>query len=106
MLIYLDMCCLKRPFDNQLQPRIKVESEAVLSLMEKESPELRFLRTAALKLENARNPVPDRALRVEQWIDSQPLHDFDPDPLQRRTQALIEMGLKSFDALHVASAEQ
>ena len=28
MRLYLDICCLKRPFDDQTQPRIRMESEA------------------------------------------------------------------------------
>jgi hypothetical protein len=28
--IYLDACCLNRPFDDQTQERIRLESEAVL----------------------------------------------------------------------------
>jgi hypothetical protein len=31
VVLYLDICCLKRPFDDQAQPRIRIESEAVLS---------------------------------------------------------------------------
>jgi hypothetical protein len=30
VVLYLDICCLKRPFDDQAQPRIRLESEAVL----------------------------------------------------------------------------
>jgi hypothetical protein len=37
MRIYLDMCCLKRPFDDQSQPRIRLETEAVLALLAAES---------------------------------------------------------------------
>lgn len=33
MVIYLDVCCLKRPFDDQAQPRIRIETEAVLGLL-------------------------------------------------------------------------
>ena len=33
MRIYLDVCCLQRPFDDQTQPRIRVESEAVLAVL-------------------------------------------------------------------------
>lgn len=29
MKVYLDICCLKRPFDDQSQPRIAVESAAI-----------------------------------------------------------------------------
>jgi len=29
MRVYLDVCCLNRPFDDQSQERIRVESDAV-----------------------------------------------------------------------------
>lgn len=32
-IIYFDVCCLNRPFDDQTQERIKLESEAVLSIL-------------------------------------------------------------------------
>lgn len=35
MKIYLDTCCLNRPFDDQRQPRIRLESEAVTLILEK-----------------------------------------------------------------------
>jgi len=28
MRVYLDICCLKRPFDDQSQERVRLESEA------------------------------------------------------------------------------
>jgi len=35
MLVYLDVCCLNRPFDDQSQDRIHLESEAVLLILER-----------------------------------------------------------------------
>lgn len=35
MKIYLDTCCLNRPFDDQRQPRIRLEAEAVTLILEK-----------------------------------------------------------------------
>jgi hypothetical protein len=32
--VYLDLCCLNRPFDDQHQPRVRLEAEAVLALIE------------------------------------------------------------------------
>jgi hypothetical protein len=29
MRLYLNMCCLKRPFDDQTQARIRLETEAI-----------------------------------------------------------------------------
>jgi hypothetical protein len=104
MLIYLDMCCLKRPFDDQSQPRIRLESEAVLALLAAESEAIRFARSAALWLENMRNPLPVRAARVARWLG--PLGPApDAAALEERTRVLMHMGFGNFDALHVASAE-
>lgn len=33
MRIYLDVCCLNRPFDDQSQDRIHLEAEAVLAII-------------------------------------------------------------------------
>jgi hypothetical protein len=33
MKIYLDVCCLNRPFDDQGQERIRLEAEAVLLII-------------------------------------------------------------------------
>lgn len=34
MRIYLDVCCLNRPFDDQTQIRIHLEAEAILSIIQ------------------------------------------------------------------------
>lgn len=106
MLIYLDMCCLKRPFDDQSQARIRLETEAVLSLLSMESEQVRFIRSQALLLENRLNPVKERAARVARWLGEQLLWQL-PDGLnlEPRVAELIGLGLKNFDALHLASAE-
>jgi len=31
--VYLDVCCLNRPYDDQAQPRIHLEAEAVLIIL-------------------------------------------------------------------------
>jgi len=31
--IYLDVCCLNRPFDDQSQDRIKLEAEAIIMIL-------------------------------------------------------------------------
>ena len=33
MKIYLDVCCLNRPFDDQAQDRIRIESESILTIL-------------------------------------------------------------------------
>jgi predicted nucleic acid-binding protein len=106
MLVYLDMCCLKRPFDDLSQPRVRLESEAVLALLAAEADQLRFVRSAALVLENDQNPLRVRAARVERWLRVGSMIAVDYDSLRSRTAELMARGLGNFDALHVASAEQ
>jgi hypothetical protein len=35
MRLYMDVCCLNRPFDDQSQDRIRIESEAILAILNK-----------------------------------------------------------------------
>jgi hypothetical protein len=99
------MCRLKRPFDDQTQPRIRLESEAVLALLSASAQDVAFLRAPAHDLENEQNPLPVRAGRVRQWLESLPSSVFAEAELVRRTDELMALGFKNFDALHVASAE-
>lgn len=105
MLIYLDMCCLKRPFDDQSQPRIRLEAEAVLGLLAAESSEVQFVRSPALLLENSRNPIKVRAARVERWLLAGALMPTDLAAMETRAGELMARDLRNFDALHVVSAE-
>src|SRR5262249_14997166 len=102
---YLDMCCLKRPFDDQGQPRIRLESEAVLALLSAPAEQLEVVRSAALDLENDQNPLPQRAAKVQLWLDAMPAGELPGESLADRVKELMALGLKNFDALHVASAE-
>jgi hypothetical protein len=36
VLVYLDFCCLKRPFDDQRSPRIQLETTAIAALIAEE----------------------------------------------------------------------
>jgi hypothetical protein len=69
MRIYLDMCCLKRPFDDQSQPRIRLETEAVLALLAAESATVDFIRSPDLRLENRQNPIRVRVLGVAELAE-------------------------------------
>ena len=91
MLIYLDMRCLKRPFDDQSQPRMRLESEAVLGVLAVESGDIQFVRSPALVLENAWNPVRERARPVTQWLAAAPLWRPDWRVLEARVDELMRV---------------
>jgi hypothetical protein len=55
--VYLDACCLNRPFDDQTQDRIRLESEAVLLILgHVHRGEWRWSGSEVLSFEIARNP--------------------------------------------------
>ena len=105
MRIYLDLCCLKRPFDDQTQPRIHAESESVLSIITRGLSKLEFLQTPAQHLENEQNPVFHRANWVRDWLNHQTEITPDEPALTARIEELMALGFKNFDAFHLASAE-
>jgi len=102
---YLDLCALKRPFDDQSQPRIRLEADAVLELLAAPPERLGFVHGAAQDLENDQNPVGWRAARVAEWLATLPRAEAKPDELTHRTHELMGLGLRNFDAFHLACAE-
>jgi len=61
MKIYLDNCALQRPLDDKSQMRIRLEAEAILSVMELcKAGDLDLISSEALELEIAKSPVATR----------------------------------------------
>lgn len=102
---YLDVCALKRPFDDQTQPRIRLEADAVLELLAAPPERLTVVHAPAHELENAQNPLTWRAARVADWLATVPRAEAKAEDLARRTQELMTLGFRNFDAFHVACAE-
>lgn len=105
MRVYLDLCCLKRPFDRQGDERLRLESGAVLGLLGAEGRRVTLVRSAAHVLENSLNPLLWRRDAVRMWLEAGPIEQFAPDPIRSTTSRLREKGFAGFDALHLASAE-
>lgn len=107
MRIYLDMCCLKREFDDQTQLRVQFETEAIIAVLGwvAEGRASTF-RSPAHDLENARNPDPERAAAVGGWLErlNPPLEV--PESVVHRTRVLQQAGLKPLDSYHLAWAEE
>jgi hypothetical protein len=86
--------------------RIHLESEAVLSLLAIESDQVQFVRSSALMVENSLNSIRERASRVDRWLRAAPISQpSDAKQFELRIAELMRLGLKSFDASHVACAE-
>lgn len=105
MRIYLDLCCLKRPFDDQEQPLVRLQTEAVLSILALPEEIAELIRSPAQALENSQNLVQARRDAVNLWLARVSAPPFSDDSMAARIDSLLELGFKSFDAFHLASAE-
>lgn len=106
MLLYLDNSVLNRPFDDQRQPRIWLETlsfSLVLTLIE--TGEARLIRSPIHDLENSRNPFALRRQWVEKCLRLAEARVALDEPVKSRALALERAGLKALDALHFACAE-
>ena len=105
MRIYLDMCSIQRPFDDRSQPRIRVESEAVLAIVALcESGGADLLDSDALRLENLRNPHPLRRGYTEELLEKAAESIHVDQTVEQRAITYVDSGIKPVDALHLALA--
>ena len=106
MRIYLDTSVYNRPFDDQTQPRIWLETLAfgiILQMIAADTVEL--VGSTVLEYENNRNPFSWRRRWVTQCIELAKLHQRVNVEIKLRAEELEQSGLKALDALHVACAE-
>jgi hypothetical protein len=103
--VYLDLCCLKRPFDHQEQPVIRLQTEAVLSILALPSGTIELLRSPALLLENSLNLNQARREAVALWLSEDTVVTPNETDLILRLDELTAKGFRNFDAFHLASAE-
>lgn len=106
MRVYLDTSVFNRPFDDQSQVKIFLETQAFLLILTMiESQQIELVSSSVLEYENSRNADPNRAKAVNLWLSlSQHYQELSP-AIRLRAKELEVIGVKSIDALHVASAE-
>ncbi|MBA3248006.1 MAG: PIN domain-containing protein [Pyrinomonadaceae bacterium] len=106
MRIYLDVCCLQRPFDDQRQARIHLEAEAVKLLLARvEAGEFLWVSSEAVDDEVLQNPDAEHALKAMLLVTHAALKIAVEEKEIRRAAELERLGFTGFDALHLASAE-
>ncbi len=105
--VYLDICSLKRPFDDQRQPRIRAEAAAVAAIVaQAEAEEIVLVRSPAHMVENDANPREDRRLAAALWIDRAAVEVGLDSDVESRAGVLVALGFGPLDALHLAFAER
>jgi predicted nucleic acid-binding protein len=103
--IYLDVCCLNRPFDDHTQERIRLESEAVIIILGR-SKTLTLMTSEIVALEISRIPDEDRRQKVMLLSSISKMDIAIDDEIISRAKDLNKIGFRSFDAFHIACAEK
>lgn len=106
MKIYLDVCCLNRPFDDQSQDRIRLEAEAVLLILARiQNDDWEWVSSDVVIDEIEQTPDTKRRNRVIQLnTHANEVYRLSKTDVARAKE-LANLGLTSMDALHLACAE-
>jgi len=106
--IYLDVCALSRPFDDQAFLRIRLETEAVNLILSKTKAGLYRLVVSPVHREEI-EAISGAFERIELQARLATLGESinaDMAALRRRAEDLIDLNFGVADAAHVAFAEQ
>ena len=107
MKIYLDNCCYNRPFDDQTQERIHLESEAILTILQRgQIGVYTIVGSNILDLEIERMHDIVKRQRVKELYKVAGMHILYTEEIKRRSQEIMAQSkIRTFDSLHIAAAE-
>ena len=108
MKLYLDNCCFNRPFDDQSQLTISLETQAKLYIQKEIAQGKHNLVTSyILRMENAQNPFDNRRYFTDEFIrkySTEHISAEQKETVEDKANTIMETGMKAMDALHVACA--
>jgi len=104
--IYLDTSVYNRPFDDQTQPRIWLETLALALILQLvEAGEAILINSSVLEFENSRNPFSLRQDWMARCLAQATAYQRADETTRQRAEALEKHSLRAIDSLHVACAE-
>ena len=104
--VYLDTSTYNRPFDDQTQPKIFWETQAVVIIFQTIKAQIvELVISSVLEYENSRNPDPVKQRAMSHYLQMAGLRWEVDAAVRQRGQQLEHNGSKAIDALHVACAE-
>ncbi len=105
MRVYLDSCCFNRPFDDQTQARVRLETEAKLEVQQRiQANRLELVWSYMLDYENQANPFVERREAISRWKSLAIIDVVAGDELLNQAKEILQRTLRAKDALHVACA--
>jgi predicted nucleic acid-binding protein len=105
MKIYMDVCCLCRPFDDHQNRKIRLEAEAILTILDRCNSDWELVGSVVLDSEISRMVDPDKRQKVEQKLILVREYIELDETIFSNALAYQRAGIKLFDALHLACAQ-
>jgi predicted nucleic acid-binding protein len=103
--IYMDVCCLNRPFDNQSQVRVHLESEAILQIIQfSKNGKLNWFNSDVIEFEIDNIENEDKKEKVLTLLELSTSKIELNDGIINKSKDIQKLGLSPLDALHVAVA--
>jgi predicted nucleic acid-binding protein len=104
--IYLDACCYCRLLDDPSQYRVRLETEAVLTILEYcDRAEMSLINSDALEFELYRIPSVEGREQIFAFLGAAEVFIETNINIEDRAESLYKLGFTLYDALHLAFAE-
>ena len=108
MRIYLDNCCYNRPYDDQSQIRIYLETQAKLHIQELiKLRRVELVTSYILEYENEKNRFMQKKRTIENFMndnESYYVGNERDEMIAKMAEPIMRTGVKEKDAFHVACA--
>ena len=108
MRVYLDNCCYNRPYDDQTQLRISLESQAKLNIQTRiKNGEIELATSYMTSFENSENPYEMRRniiLDFQERNNTVHLSKDSDEAVNKKALEREATGVKHKDACHIACA--
>ena len=106
MKVYLDNCCYNRPFDDESQVKVLIETLSKLTIQQQmREGVIEYVWSEVLDYEVGRSRFIDRKLQIQPWAHGASAFVELNESIRERACQFEAAGLKAMDALHLACAE-
>ena len=107
MKIYLDNCCYNRPYDDQSQIKVFLETQAKLHIQRMiVEGKVELVYSYMSRYENSQNPFEIRKNTIAEFFKNASVYvdEGNADNAAQKARQIMTTGVKAKDAIHVACA--
>ena len=106
MRVYLDNCCYNRPFDDQSQLKVRLETEAKLFVQQPmRTGAVEYVWSDMLANEVEESKFWERKMRIVPWAVGAHAYVVTTQEIEQQASVFMGLGVKPSDAIHLASAK-